>query len=116
MKLASILILQRAAALGLKIGSNGAGKLTVEPFSQCPQDFREVLRDNKPELLPLLRSGTVPYTSDELRILTEQEREAPFTPDELLRLHLIKKLFNAKITGIKAPVDVRKQLNLSLTI
>jgi hypothetical protein len=38
------------------------------------------------------------YTKDELRILCEQNRTAPLSPQELRKLHDIKKTFNARIS------------------
>jgi len=37
------------------------------------------------------------YTRDELQILLDHNRAHPFVPKELLRLHVTKKLFDAKI-------------------
>jgi hypothetical protein len=37
------------------------------------------------------------YTRAELKILVEQNRMKPFLPDELIKLHDIKKMFRAKI-------------------
>jgi hypothetical protein len=38
------------------------------------------------------------YTKDELRILCEQNRVAPFSDAELRKVHQIKRTFNARIT------------------
>jgi hypothetical protein len=37
------------------------------------------------------------YTKDELRILCEQNRVAPLSPDELRKVHEIKRTFNGRI-------------------
>ena len=37
------------------------------------------------------------YTRDELRVLLEQNRVAPLSPDELLKVHEIKKTFHGRI-------------------
>ena len=37
------------------------------------------------------------YTRDELRILCEQNRVAPLSPDELRKVHEIKRTFNGRI-------------------
>jgi hypothetical protein len=37
------------------------------------------------------------YTKDELRILCEQNRVAPLSPDELRKVHQIKRTFNGRI-------------------
>ena len=37
------------------------------------------------------------YTKDELRILCEQNRVAPLSPDELRKVHEIKKTFSGRI-------------------
>jgi hypothetical protein len=38
------------------------------------------------------------YTRDELRILVAQNRAKPFLPDELCKLHEIKRTFSARIS------------------
>jgi hypothetical protein len=38
------------------------------------------------------------YTRDELRVLVAQNRVKPFIPDELLKLHDIRKTFYGRIT------------------
>ena len=38
------------------------------------------------------------YTKDELRVLVAQNRAKPFLPDELCKLHEIKRTFNWRIT------------------
>jgi hypothetical protein len=48
-------ILMRAAELGVNLGVEPPGTLTFEPALRCPQDFVEILRDRKPQLLELLR-------------------------------------------------------------
>ena len=37
------------------------------------------------------------YTKDELRVLVAQNRVAPLSPDELRKVHEIKRTFNARI-------------------
>ena len=37
------------------------------------------------------------YTRDELRILCDQNRVAPLSPDELRKVHEIKRTFNGRI-------------------
>ena len=39
------------------------------------------------------------YTKDELRILVANNRAKPFLPNELFKLHALKKTFKAKVTG-----------------
>ena len=132
MRLTPILVLKRAVFLGLKLGTDADGMLTAQPFSECPHEFREVLREHKTALVALLRlpfvmvyskalgemifvcedddtretlidagAQDVIYTRDQLRILIEHNRARPFVPDELIRLHDAKKLFNAKINERK---------------
>jgi hypothetical protein len=38
------------------------------------------------------------YTKDELRVLVAQNRAKPFIPDELCKLHEIRKTFHGRIT------------------
>ena len=38
------------------------------------------------------------YTKDELRVLVAQNRVAPLSPDELCKVHDIKRTFDARIT------------------
>jgi hypothetical protein len=38
------------------------------------------------------------YTKDELRILCEANRTAPLSPDELRKVHEIKRTFHGRIT------------------
>ena len=132
-KPSAITVLKRASFLGLKLGSaDNGGMLSVQPWDDCPHEFRGVLREHKAALLALLKlpfvlvhseplgtwlflceddgtrqaliaAGAQPdsdviYTRAELQILLEHNRARPFVPDELLRLHAIKKLFGATIT------------------
>ncbi|HSS18348.1 MAG TPA: hypothetical protein VLQ29_15480 [Candidatus Dormibacteraeota bacterium] len=39
------------------------------------------------------------YTRADLQILVEHNRAKPFVPDELLRLHQAKRIFNARVNG-----------------
>ena len=39
------------------------------------------------------------YTKDELRVLVEQNRVAPFSPEELCKVQQIKKTFSGRITS-----------------
>src|SRR5215470_7366854 len=48
-------LLEKAADLGLKLGSEGRHTLTVEPPSRCPRAFADTLKDHKWLLLDLLR-------------------------------------------------------------
>src|SRR5215470_233658 len=48
-------LLEKAADLGLKLGSEGRNTLTVEPPSGCPRAFADTLKDHKWLLLDLLR-------------------------------------------------------------
>jgi hypothetical protein len=48
----------------------------------------------------LVEAGAEPwsiYTKDELRVLVAQNRAKPFLPDELCRLHEIKRTFHGRI-------------------
>jgi hypothetical protein len=48
----------------------------------------------------LIDAGADPfsiYTRDELRVLCEQNRVAPLSPDELRKVHEIKRTFNGRI-------------------
>jgi hypothetical protein len=50
----------------------------------------------------LVEAGADPwsiYTKDELRILVANNRAKPFLPDELCKLHEIKKTFHGRITS-----------------
>jgi hypothetical protein len=51
----TILILQKAVDLGLKLGFEPPDTLTVESEKCWPRDFAETLRACKPQLLTLLR-------------------------------------------------------------
>jgi hypothetical protein len=124
-----IALLQKAADLGLKLGSEGRNTLTVEPAGRCPRAFADTLKDHKWLLLDLLRlpfctvfseslGETVYfcedeatktalveagadefsiYTRDELRVLVAHNRAKPFLPDELCKLHEIRKTFHGRI-------------------
>ena len=48
-------LLEKAADLGLKLGSEGRHTLTVEPPERCPRSFADTLKDHKWLLLDLLR-------------------------------------------------------------
>jgi hypothetical protein len=50
------------------------------------------------------------YTRDELKILLEQNRVAPFSDDELRKLCEIKRTFNVRITGQDAFPDSQQTL------
>src|SRR5262245_41227626 len=50
-----IAVLQKAADLGLELGSEGRHTLTVEPATRCPRAFADTLKDHKWLLLDLLR-------------------------------------------------------------
>ena len=50
-----IALLEKAADLGLKLGSEGRHTLTVEPAERCPRAFADTLKDHKWLLLGLLR-------------------------------------------------------------
>jgi hypothetical protein len=49
-----IALLEKAAQLGLKLGSEGQDTLTVEPPERCPRAFVDTLKDHKWLLLDLL--------------------------------------------------------------
>ena len=61
-----IALLQKAADLGLKLGSEGRHTLTVEPASRCPRAFADTLKDHKWLLLDLLRLPFVMMFSETL--------------------------------------------------
>ena len=48
-------VLMRAVELGVKLSVEPPDTLTFEPVERCPQDFVEILRDHKPQLMALLR-------------------------------------------------------------
>ena len=53
--------LEKAADLGLKLGSEHGDTLTYQPAGRCPLDFAETLKANKCYLLVLLR---LPFAMD----------------------------------------------------
>jgi hypothetical protein len=61
-----IALLQKAADLDLKLGSEGSHTLTVEPASRCPRAFADTLKDHKWLLLDLLRLPFVMFFSEAL--------------------------------------------------
>ena len=61
-----IALLQKAADLGLKLGSEGRQWLTVEPPKRCPSVFADTLKDHKWLLLDLLRLPFVMAHSETL--------------------------------------------------
>jgi hypothetical protein len=61
-----ITLLQKAADLGLKLGSEGRQWLTVEPAKRCPSAFADTLKDHKWLLLDLLRLPFVMAHSETL--------------------------------------------------
>jgi hypothetical protein len=61
-----IALLQRAAELGLKLGSKSGDTLTVQPGECCPRDFAATLKAHKWLLLPLLRLPFVMVYSEGL--------------------------------------------------
>jgi len=61
-----IALLQKAADLGLNLGSEGRHTLTVEPARRCPRAFAETLKDHKWLLLDLLRLPFVMVFSEAL--------------------------------------------------
>jgi hypothetical protein len=62
----AISILQKAADLGLQLGSKPGDKLTVQPAERCPPDFAETLKAYKWALLPLLQLPFVMVYSQRL--------------------------------------------------
>jgi hypothetical protein len=124
----TIEVFQKAAELGLKLGVEPPGTLTLQPASRCPPEFADALRAHKWHLLHLLglpfvmvHSATQEtiffcededtkaalveagasewsiYTKDELRVLVAQNRIAPLSPDELRKVHEIKRTFHGRI-------------------
>lgn len=125
----TIEVFQKAAELGLKLGFEPPGTLTLQPARVCSVEFAQALKAHKPALLALLRlpfcmvySRTLQeaiffcedeatketlieagadewtvYTKGELRVLVAQNRIAPLSADELLKVHEIKKTFNGRI-------------------
>jgi hypothetical protein len=63
---ATIEVLQKAADLGVKIGSEGRHTLTVEPARRCPPAFADTLKDHKWLLLDLLQLPFVMVFSEAL--------------------------------------------------
>jgi hypothetical protein len=61
-----ISLLQRAAELGLKLGSKAGDTLTVQPGERCPRDFAATLKAHKWLLLHLLRLPFVMVHSEGL--------------------------------------------------
>jgi hypothetical protein len=61
-----IALLQKAADLGLNLGSEGRHILTVEPANRCPSAFADTLKDHKWLLLDLLRLPFVMAHSETL--------------------------------------------------
>jgi len=61
-----IALLQKAADLGLKLGSEGRHTLTVEPARRCPPAFADTLKDHKWLLLDLLQLPFVMVFSEAL--------------------------------------------------
>jgi hypothetical protein len=61
-----IALLQKAADLGLTLGSEGRHTLTVEPAGRCPRAFADTLKDQKWLLLDLLRLPFVMRFSEAL--------------------------------------------------
>jgi hypothetical protein len=51
----TIQVLQRASALGLRLGFEPPETLTFQPANRCPRDFVPLLQEHKPWLLALLR-------------------------------------------------------------
>jgi hypothetical protein len=66
MTLTPIALLQKAADLGLKLGSEGRHTLTVEPARRCPRAFADTLKDHKWLLLDLLQLPFVMVFSETL--------------------------------------------------
>jgi hypothetical protein len=61
-----IALLQRAAELGLKLGSKPGDVLTVQPGEHCPRDFAARLKAHKSLLFHLLRLPFITVYSERL--------------------------------------------------
>ena len=73
----------------------------VMVFSQILEEIIFFCEDEATKAA-LVQAGAEPwsvYTKNDLRILVAHNRARPFIPDELCKLHEIKKTFKAKVTG-----------------
>jgi len=67
MTLTPVEVLQKAADLGLTLGSEPPDTLTFEPAAKCPQDFVETLLTHKWHLLSMLTWPFVMVYSEVLK-------------------------------------------------
>jgi hypothetical protein len=109
--------LQKAADLGLKLGSRFGDTLTFTPARRCPKDFAETLRAHKPYLLVMLSMGgwlmtysgalnqTVFFCEDDctkaMLVEAGADEASVYTKAELKPLVEAKRLFKAKLKGVE---------------
>jgi len=108
----TIEVLQKAADLGLKLGSENGNTLTFQPSGRCPPDFAGTLKAHKWHLLVLLSlpfcmaysrtlGETVFFTEDEdTKAVLVEAGAAPssvYTRDELRLLIEAKRTFKAEL-------------------
>jgi hypothetical protein len=106
--------LQKAADLGLKLGSEHGDTLTYQPAGRCPLDFAETLKANKCYLLVLLRlpfvmaysktlGQTVFFAADEdtkaVLIEAGANPSSVYTRDELKLLVEARQFLSAELKG-----------------
>jgi hypothetical protein len=111
----TIEVLQKAADLGLKLGSENGNTLTFQPSGRCPPDFTETLKAHKWRLLVPLQllfvmvysnvlGETIFFAEDEDTRATLVEAGAlpgsVYTRDELSILVEAKRVFNAELKGV----------------
>lgn len=111
----TIEVFQKAADLGLKLGSENGNTLTFQPSGRCPPAFVETLKARKWHLLALLSIGgwlmafskvlghTVFFAVDkdtkEALLEAGADPGSVYTRDELAILVEAKRTFNAKLVN-----------------
>jgi hypothetical protein len=111
-----IQVLQKAANLGLKLGSEHCDTLTFQPSWRCPPDFAETLKAHKPYLLVMLNMGgwimayskalgqTVFFCEDEdtkaMLVEAGADEASVYTKAELKPLVEAKRLFKAELKDV----------------
>src|SRR5262249_2544457 len=111
----TIEVFQKAADLGLRLGSENGNTLTFQPSGRCPSAFVETLKAHKWHLLALLSMGgwlmafskvlghTVLFAGDkDTRAMLVEAGADPgsvYTRDELRILVGAKRTFNAKLVN-----------------
>jgi hypothetical protein len=104
--------LQKAAGLGLKLGSENGDTLTFQPSGRCTPDFAVTLKEHKPHLIVLLSMGwlmayskalgrTIFFADNEdakaLLIEAGADSDSVYTRDELRVLVEARRVFNAEL-------------------